>query len=69
MKVKEFGIYICNLCDSAFSTDKDHGRAITGIKENSNGRHIVREFSKNSEKHICWSCVDSIRSDECNFYD
>lgn len=67
MKVKGFGIYICNLCDSAFSTDKDHTKAITGIKKNSNGRHIVKEFSHNSKIHICFRCIDSIRDDECNF--
>lgn len=69
MKVKGFGIYICNLCGSAFHVDQDHEKAITGIKENSNGRHIVREYSQNTKKHICWKCIDSIRSDQCNFFD
>lgn len=69
MKVKDFGIYVCSLCDSAFSTEKDHEKAITGIKENSNGRHIVKELSRNSKNHICFNCIDSIRSDECNFGD
>ena len=71
MKIKGdgFTVYSCELCGAAFSTDKDHERAITGIKKDSNGRHIVREFSRNTEKHICWKCVDSIRSEECNFHD
>ncbi len=67
MKVKGLGIYICNLCDTAFSINSNHEMAITGIKENSNGRHIVREYSHNTEKHICWKCIDSIKSDQCNF--
>ena len=67
MKVKLIGIYICELCGNAFKTDQDHEKAITGFKRNSNGRHIAKEYSRNSEKHICYYCIDSIRDDECNF--
>lgn len=67
MKVNGFGIYICNLCDTAFMIHEDHEMVITGIMKNSNGRHIVKEYYRNSKKHICFNCIDSIRSDECNF--
>lgn len=67
MKIKNYGIYVCDLCGEAFNTNGFHERAITGFIKNSNGRHIVREYSRNSEKHICLRCVDSIRSENCNF--
>jgi hypothetical protein len=67
MQVKLVGIYVCELCGSAFKDTEGHQEEITGFKKNSNGRHIAKEHSKDSDKHICYNCISSIKDSKCNF--